>query len=193
MDDHTYTAFHGPRLLVRADLRTTLTHVKQLLDGLDPNVPLVIFDDRTGSAVDHDLRGSLEDVLERALPAPVQARRGRPKLGVTAREVTLLPRHWEWLDTQRGGASATLRRLVDEARKQAPDRERVLAAQAAADRFMQTAAGDLPGYHEASRALYAHRRADFEQHTADWPEDVRAHAARLAEPAFGASSDELQP
>lgn len=106
--------------------------------------------------------------------------RGRPKLGVVAREVTLLPRQWEWLATQPGGASATLRRLVDDARKAIHPRQRRRAAQEAAYRFMQAIAGDLPGYEEATRALFADDRLAFEERIGPWPEDIRIYAVRLA-------------
>jgi hypothetical protein len=104
-------------------------------------------------------------------------------LGVVAREVTLLPRQWEWLATQPGGASAVLRRLVDEARKNGIPQQKRRAAQEAAYHFMLAIAGDLPGYEEATRALFADDRPGLEQRIADWPEDIRAHALRLA---FGA-------
>src|SRR4029079_4156101 len=62
--------------------------------------------------------------------------RGRPRLGVVAREGTLLPRHWEWLGTQPGGASVVLRKLVEEARRANGDADRTRAARDAAYRFM---------------------------------------------------------
>lgn len=186
--DGTFTAFHGTRRLHTAPLRDLLAHLKAReadLD-LDPGAPLLIFDDQSGRPVDVDLRGSVDDVIARVLPDPKPVGRGRPKLGVVAREVTLLPRHWEWLEAQPGGASAALRRLVDEARKRHPERELARAAQAAADRFLQVLAGDLPGYQEASRALYARDASAFDEHAAAWPPDVRDHARRLAAPAFAA-------
>jgi hypothetical protein len=106
--------------------------------------------------------------------------RGRPKLGVVAREVTLLPRHWDWLNTQPGGASVALRKLVEEARRTSGDRDRTRAAQEAAYHFMSAIAGDLPGFEEATRALFAYDRRRFGDLVAQWPEDVRDHAIRLA-------------
>jgi hypothetical protein len=106
--------------------------------------------------------------------------RGRPKLGVIAREVTLLPRHWEWLATQSGGASVTLRRLVEEARRDDGGRRQWRDAQEAAYRFMSAIAGDLPGFEEACRALFANNSDQFRQHIAQWPEDIRSYAIRLA-------------
>src|SRR5262249_44105045 len=110
--------------------------------------------------------------------------RGRPKLGVVAREVTLLPRHWDWLGAQPGGASVGLRRLVDSARHARESRERVRAAQEAAHRFMNALAGNLPNYEEALRALYAGERNRFETAYAAWPEDVREYTRELAQAAF---------
>ncbi len=159
---------------------------------------LLTFDDESARPVEFELQGSLEDVLariEKRLPdesaseeeegEPVQTRgRGRPKLGVVPREVTLLPRHWDWLGEQRGGASATLRRLVETARKTETPRLRKRRAQEAADRFMGSIAGDRAGYEAATRALYAGNREGFEGALQDWPEDVRVYATKLAEGAW---------
>lgn len=183
MDENTtYTAFHGDRRLATGDLRFLLTQVKEQQDHLD--LPLLIFDDRTGRQVDFNLRGTLEEVLDREAPLPKRAGPGRPRLGIVSREVTLLPRHWAWLEDQPGGASAALRRLIDEARKRDPERERVRQAQQAADRFMAVMVGDRPGFEEASRALYARDAASFQQHSGAWQEEIRAHILHLAAPAF---------
>jgi hypothetical protein len=114
------------------------------------------------------------------LSAPEPRGRGRPKLGVVAREVTLLPRHWEWLGTQPGGASVALRKLVEEARRASGDRDRSRAARDAAYHFMSTMAGNLPGFEEASRALFADDRRRFAGLIAGWPEDIRDHIVKLA-------------
>lgn len=151
-----------------------------------PGAMVLVFDDRTGAQLDFDLRGDDDEIVARLKPADPAAARsvGRPRLGVTAREVTLLPRHWDWLASQPGGTSATLRRLVDDARRAGEGRTRIRAAQAAADRFMLAMLGDCPGYEEASRALYAGDRARFLELTASWPADPRDHLRRLADPAF---------
>ncbi|MCT7374846.1 DUF2239 family protein [Chelativorans salis] len=183
-DKNMYTAFEGERRVVAGTRLEVALALKR--DGRAENV--LIFDDETGRQVDFDLSGSLEAVAARlggGQDAPAAARTpGRPKLGVVAREVTLLPRHWEWLGGQPGGASAALRRLVDAARGSDSGREGARKAQAAADRFMMAMAGDLPGYEEASRALYASDSDRFRRHIADWPDDVRGYAERLAGPAF---------
>lgn len=189
----TYTAFHGHRRVASGERRSLLTQLKMQLDELDPALPLLIFEDRSGRQVDFNLRGTLEEVLEREAPLPQRAGPGRPRLGIVSREVSLLPRHWAWLEEQPGGASATLRRLIDEARKQHPEQERVRQAQAAADRFMSVMAGDLPGFEEASRALYARDLARFGQHSRTWPAEIRAHVLTLAAPAFQASAASTQP
>lgn len=162
--------------------------------------PLLTFDDATGRVIDFDLRGSKADVIERLsrpapsgqstrhrAAAPEEAEkleetrgRGRPKLGVIGREVTLLPRHWEWLAQQPGGASVALRRLVDEARRNGGAAQRTREAQERAYHFMSAMAGNLPGFEEATRALFAGDRARFEQQAAGWPGDIRAYALRLA-------------
>jgi hypothetical protein len=116
-------------------------------------------------------------------PAPVRGP-GRPKLGVVAREVTLLPRHWEWLGRQPGGASVALRKLVEDARRANGGKDRIREAREAAYRFMSAMAGNEPGFEEATRALFAGARGAFEANVAGWPHDVKAHARRLAEPSF---------
>jgi hypothetical protein len=105
---------------------------------------------------------------------------------VVGREVTLLPRHWEWLASQPGGASVTLRRLVEAARRNEAGHDRVREQQESVYRFMTHLAGDAPGYEEAVRALYARNAGAFETHTASWPNDVREHARALAAPVFSA-------
>jgi hypothetical protein len=148
--------------------------------ALDPEVRLLIFEDRSGQQVEFDLRGTPEQVLARAKPEqPPRAGPGRPKLGVVSREVSLLPRHWEWLERHSQGISAGLRRLVEEASKRAPDEDRAREARAAASRFMWVMAGDLPKFEEASRALFASNKARFVELTRFWPADVREHLDEL--------------
>src|SRR6185295_4630427 len=125
-------------LIGAGELATVLPLLKEWADSSQGEAPL-IFDDSTGRQVDFDLRGSVEEALARAVPARGP---GRPKLGVVAREISLLPRHWEWLEQQPNGASAALRRLVDEARKQAPDRQQARQAKDAASRAMSAIAGN---------------------------------------------------
>jgi hypothetical protein len=154
--------------------------------------PIVVFDDTNGRPIDLDLRGTERDVVARLPPAanlptpaddvaaPEPRGRGRPRLGVVAREITLLPRHWEWLGVQPGGASVALRKLVEEARRTSGDRDRSRAAREAAYHFMSTMAGNLPGFEEASRALFADDRRRFGELIAGWPGDIRDHIVKLA-------------
>lgn len=172
------TAFAGTRRLASGSGEEVAPVVAATL-ATDPAAQVLVFDDATGRQIDLDL-GPVR-------PQPTAEPRrgpGRPRLGVVAREVTLLPRHWEWLNGQPGGASVALRRLVDEARKTRAAADRLRQARAAADRFMMALAGDRPGYEEAARALYAGDGARFARLTADWPADVRDHARSLAAPAF---------
>jgi uncharacterized protein len=187
MDDLTYTAFQGDRLFVSgrpAAVALAVRHAEGRLHGSG----VLVFDNRTGRAIDLDLRGSEDEIVHRySAPSPApepQRAPGRPKLGVVPREVTLLPRHWEWLAAQPGGASATLRRLIDSARVSGAQAERARNAAAAADRFMSAMLGNAPGYVEASRALYAGDRHRFQECSEGWPADLRDHARRLAEPVF---------
>src|SRR5262245_29804411 len=172
-----YTAFSQLRK-VAAGSRTEV--VAFLQDR--PQGEVLVFDDETGAQVDLDTRGTGEE-LARGYPdaAPAEPRgRGRPRLGVIAKEVTLLPRHWDWLSSQPGGASVALRRLVDEARRADGGETEARAAREAAYRFMSAIAGNLPGFEEASRALFAGDRDRFVMQMAKWPADLRIHAERLA-------------
>lgn len=144
----------------------------------------LVFDDRSGERLDLDLRAGAS-AAEAGPEAPPARGVGRPKLGVVAREVTLLPRHWDWLSRQPGGASVALRRLIDEARHHYAERDAVRAAREACYRFMSVLAGDLPGFEEAARALFAGERERFEALVAPWPPDVAAHARQLAASGWG--------
>jgi uncharacterized protein len=181
----SFTVFVGQRQLISGGLAEVALAVKR---AGQPGAPIIIFSDATGRSLDLDLRGSDEEIVARlpktALAPEAQAAeprgRGRPKLGVVAREVTLLPRHWEWLNAQPGGASVALRKLVDEARRASGDRDRLRAARDAAYHFMSTMAGNLANFEEASRALFADDRRRFAGLIADWPTDIRDHVVKLA-------------
>ena len=184
----TFTVFEGQRRLASGPLQQIALAVKRA--ERRAAAPVAIFSDTTGRAVDLDLRRSPEDILARlsdeAATTPEQVGateprgRGRPKLGVVAREVTLLPRHWEWLNAQPGGASVALRKLVEAARHNNGDADRRRAARDAAHHFMSAMAGNLPGFEEASRALFADDRRRFTSLIAAWPADIRDHLVRLA-------------
>ncbi len=163
-----------------------------------PDVGVLVFDDVTGRPVDLDLRGTEDEVRARyarsaeptSPPTEAAPRKGpgRPRLGVVSREVTLMPRHWAWLAAQRGGASATLRRLVEDARKSGTRRDEVRGAQDAAFRFMSAMGGDLPGYEEGIRALFAGDAERLSAQLEYWPSDIRDHSLKLAAAAFGPPS-----
>jgi hypothetical protein len=172
-----YTAFVGTALLASGPLKDVLSSMKNQFDE-DPGTLFLVFNDQTGRPVDFNLRGTLSAVLEKALPP--KSPRGRPKLGVVAREISLLPRHWEWLEQQPNGASAAIRRLVDDARKREPDEQRERLAIDATATFLSAMAGNLPYYEEATRALYARDRSRFVELIGGWPADVRQHAQRMA-------------
>jgi uncharacterized protein len=193
-----FSTFAGARRLATGTLADAALAAKRALEERAHEPPLV-FDDATGKVVDVDLRGTDDAIRLRAeaqelarpaldtsdpAPSAAQRSRGRPRLGVVAKEVTLLPRHWAWLGAQRGGASATLRRLVDEARKNSGRRDQVRRAQDAAYRFMSAIGGDLPGYEEAIRALFAGDAERFDVEVQAWPVDLREHSRRLAADAL---------
>jgi uncharacterized protein len=188
-----FTAFIGPQRLAAGPLAEVAIAVMQA--SRRPAAPsIVIFSDATGQPIDLDLRGTERDIVARlpqpATPSDVETEdtaatepprgRGRPRLGVVAREVTLLPRHWEWLGAQPGGASVALRKLVEEARRANGDADRARAARDAAYRFMSVMAGNLAGFEEASRALFADDRRRFVGLIAGWPDDIRDHVVKLA-------------
>ena len=189
----TYSAFRGHTQIASGRLEEVATVIHALLETGDSTLVLV-FDDQDGRQIDFDLRGSIEDVARRygsesqdeVSNGPTPRRRpGRPKLGVVGREVTLLPRHWAWLQTQRGGPSATLRRMVDEARAVGGDRDQQRRAQDAINRFISATAGNLAGFEEANRALYRGDRQRFELECARWPLDIRRYIEHWAVVAFG--------
>lgn len=188
------TAFLGHRRLARGERSAVARAAFEALRAGSPE-PLLVFDDATAQLVEFDLRGDADAVAQRYAPPPDTGEppdagetargRGRPKLGVVAREITLLPRHWDWLATQPGGASVALRRLVEAARKAAerPDRQR--RAREVAYRFMTALGGDLPAYEAATRALFAGDAERFEAALAGWPADVADYARERADGAFG--------
>jgi uncharacterized protein len=138
-----------------------------------------------GRGIDFDLTGGAESISERYAPIEATRGRGRPKLGVVAREVTLLPRHWEWLASQPGGASVALRKLVEAASRAAEGPDRIRTAREAAYRFASAMAGDLPGFEEAMRALFAGDDMAFESRIDLWPADIAAQMRTYAAEAFG--------
>jgi uncharacterized protein len=187
-----FTAFNGHRRLASGSLGEVALAVKKTMKPTGAE-PILIFDDASGRSIDLDLRGTDEEILGRLPPstppsATIAAEspaseprgRGRPRLGVVAREVTLLPRHWDWLASQPGGASVALRKLVEEARRAGRDRDRHRAARDAAYHFMSAMAGNFKGFEEASRALFADDRRRFSELIAAWPDDIRDHIIRLA-------------
>ena len=172
-----FAAFDGPRRLAsgsRAEVALAVKHAQ----AVGVAGPVLAFDP-DGAQIDFDVRGTDEEVLARLDPPAEPRGRGRPRLGVVAREVTLLPRHWDWLASQPGGASVALRKLVDQARASGEGARR--AARDAAYRFASAMAGDLPGFEDAMRALYAGDAARLNLLVADWPADVRAHLLALLE------------
>jgi hypothetical protein len=166
----------------------------QAKEAADRGATVFIFDDATAQPVEVDFRGSAADLrrrlaqrgaVEPARAPDVPRGPGRPKLGVVAREVTLLPRHWEWLNAQPGGASVALRKLVEEARRQNGAQDRGRRAREAAYRFMAAMAGNFQNFEEAARALFAGDGPRFAAMVAAWPEDIRDHATKLASEGLG--------
>jgi len=186
-------AFTGNRRIAAGSPRSVAAEVKAYVDQ-HHDAQVLVFDAVTSRPVELDLRGSAAEVLQRlpaeaplveAAPEASRARQpGRPRLGVVAREVTLLPRHWEWLASQPGGASVALRKLVEEATRSNREVDRRREAVESTFRFMNAMAGNERGFEEATRALFAGDRAKFAELLADWPADLREHCIALGEAAF---------
>jgi uncharacterized protein len=192
------TAFKGNQRVASGNLLNVARKVKEIIDQ-DGQASILIFDDVTSEPVEVDFRGTMEGVLERpeepiagvesanaSSDADQRSQRGpgRPKLGVVSREVTLLPRHWDWLNSQPGGASVALRKLVEEARRVNSGKDKVRHSKEVAYRFMSAMAGNFPGFEEATRALFAGDSQRFNSLVASWSIDIRDHAQKLAEAAF---------
>lgn len=187
---YPYIAFENHRCIARGELREVVQEAKMAMDR-PPHAAVLIFESATSRQVEVDYRGTVAEVLERTVPATENksgellassetVKVGRPKLGVIAREVTLLPRHWEWLATQPSSASVTLRRLVEEAKRASQSVDEARQREEALGRFMTAMAGDIAGYEEASRAFYRKDREQFEYIIIGWPSDIRQHVQQLA-------------
>lgn len=193
-DQASWTAFEGTRRILSGALADVALAAKTVIDG-GSDEAVMILDDINSQRIEIDFRGTAADVLARLPPSPpvidpeVPRGRGRPKLGVVAREITLLPRHWDWLNHQPGGASVALRKLVEEARHTHRFRDRVRQSREAAYRFMSIMAGDRIGFEEAARALFAGNHARFDAIVGGWPIDIRDHAQRLATEAFAVETE----
>lgn len=177
-------AFSGSELLAEGPGRDVLEKVlRYRAEHPEAEAELIVMERRTSTVLDMDFEQPLE-VIENELsmqagetPDPIKRGRGRPKLGVQSREVSLLPRHWDWLNRQPGGASAALRRLVDAART-SPESQ-LEEARLAVDRFLMTMAGDLPNYEEALRQFYRRQYGAMFERMATWPDDIQRHARSL--------------
>jgi hypothetical protein len=172
-----YTVFEGQNFLVNGPLNTVVREINSRAPS-ERSEAILVFDDATGRQTDVDLRDTDGN-------AQAETRtKGRPRLGVVSREVTLLPRHWDWLRAQPGGASAVLRKLVDQARHSDQRGNAAKQAQNSAYAFIYAIAGNLPGFEETTRALFAGDESRFKQELASWPQDIARYAHSLAGKAF---------
>jgi hypothetical protein len=190
MEANTYTAFEDHKLLSQGPLEDVVLKVKKRLEK-SPESQIVIYSDVTGKSMDFNFQGSEKEVLKRleVYTTPEDSKEtsigpGRPKLGVISREVSLLPRHWEWLATQSGGASSTLRKLVEDTMKKTSGVTTLKAAQERTYKFMSVEAGDLENYEEVLRALYRKDKERFTTEMKNWPRDVQKHILELSKEVF---------
>ena len=183
-----YVAFADNKKIASGDIIDVALKVKKYTkDHADSAI--LVFDEITSSQVELDLRGT-DEAIERRLasllePEEKKCGPGRPKLGVISKEVTLLPQHWEWLALQPGGASVTLRKLIEEAKKKSFSKDQIRQAQDAVYKFMHAVAGDFPNYEDALRALYAADSRQFRKMISDWPKDVQEHLLKIGREALG--------
>jgi hypothetical protein len=192
-NNQKFTAFLEKTCIARGSIESVVVAAKELLDQ-GKTSRIAIFSDDTGETIEIDFRGTLNDILSRLihhpmLPTQIQnepvensmRRPGRPKLGVISREVSLLPRHWDWLAKQSGGASNALRRLVEEARKKNEIQDRQREIESAVHRFMWDMAGNEPHFEDVTRAFYVRDFQTMGTLMKDWPTDVRVHIKRLVQ------------
>lgn len=188
------TAFEGTDRIASGALEDVVRATKEVMDRGE-RFPVLIFDNTTSEVIEVDFRGTIDEIVarlpEQELETPPEPQpeaaprgRGRPRLGVVAREVTLLPSHWDYLSTQPGGASVALRKLVDQAKRANAEKDRLRGIQEAAYRFMSTMAGGFAGFDEAARALFAGNGPRFHEETERWDVDVRDHLRSLAAPLW---------
>lgn len=187
---HTYSAFENNQLICQGPLNEVILKIKKSI-GKEEHTSALIFSDESGRTLDFNFRGTEKEVLKRLeiyLPEnqkeEVSSGPGRPKLGVVSREVSLLPRHWEWLATQKGGASVTLRNLVEEARKKSTHVDDGKQSQESTYQFMTVMAGDLENYEEALRALFKKDKKTFLKNIQGWPKDIKDYITKKSKPVF---------
>lgn len=195
---HAYTAFIDQTLLASGELADIVRALKEKQVS-QPDLSYQVFDNTTGHCVDLDLRGTLDEALSRlafttaCADTPVEKTGpGRPKLGVVAREITLLPRHWDWLATQSGGASVALRKLVETALRANRARDKARHSTEVCHSFMLTMGGNQPGFEEATRALFAGQFDVAKTRLAAWPTDIRQHAEALLDVAQSDAFEALE-
>ena len=190
-------AFAGHKKVASGEVGLVVVKIKKYLEKNNKS-SILIFDERTSEPIEIDFRGSIATGAKRlgdlvAQDNEVQRGPGRPKLGVVSREIGLLPRHWDWLALQSGGASVTLRKLVEDAKKKNLKKDLIRQSQNAAYKFMSAVAGDLPHFENALRALYANKSAEFLSMISSWPKDIREHIEKLVEPALNVTHGMKNP
>ena len=179
--ENTYTAFIGnDRLITDSLLNVALTIKTQQ----NTSTPVLIFNDQTGQAIDVHIIGSTADIQQRYAEPEAIKKVGRPKLGVISREITLLQKHWDWLDQQSSSASAVIRKLIDQELNNPLSKSNIMLAKQATDRFMSAMLGNMPNYEEATRALYQGNKDQFLQLIEHYPIDLKTYVLTLSQHVF---------
>jgi hypothetical protein len=187
MSATSYVAFAGARVVAEGHLAQVFPLLQQR-QLKHPTEQILVFELETGRQVELSLHRPLAEVLEREEGTRASGP-GRPRLGVVSREVSLLPRHWAWLEEQPNGISAALRRLVEQGIKTEPGKQRAQRIRAALSRVLGAIAGDRPHFEEACRALYASDQPRFETLIARWPHDIKRYASEQAAAALRAERE----
>ena len=184
-----YTAFENKKILTEGNLNEVATIVfHRLKENKSANI--LIFSDQSGRIIDLGFSGTERQMLERLkiyCHQEIQSYpgAGRPRLGVVTREISLLPKHWEWLLGQDGGASACLRKLIDEKMSESElPKKAIMFAQEKTYKFLHAIAGDLPNFENAIRYLYRKDQSSFLKQISDWPDDVQTYALKLSKIVF---------
>lgn len=179
------TVFENDEVLLRGS-ETEVRQAVRRARAVRPLGKLIAFFDDNGEdfEVEYVPPGTADAIPEPLVEENLVRKAGRPRLGVVAREVTLLPRHWEWLETQPSGPSAALRRLVESARRDSAPADRTRRSVEATYRFLYTMVGNTAFFPELCRALFRRDWERFDAQLGSWVAwELGEYARMLSRPA----------